>query len=199
MISQSEVAGYLFVVILGLIILRRSWRLTHGAPVTTGRLVAIPVLYVLLYGITLATIGVTAVGTSLATLTFASFAADAALVAVGFVVAYRYTARNVHLYQADGQSQWSYRLSPLLPVIYVVLFFVRTGIETAILNESPFSFPTASMFLGVSTLALALLFSVDALWGFSTGLLVGRSAAVYHLWQQKLAAPPAPLASEKTA
>jgi hypothetical protein len=185
-LSSSAIGAYVFVALLGLIILRRSYRMVQGAPISSVRLVAFPVVYVLLYVGELAVIGVGAAGTSVAVAFYAAFGADAALVVGGVLVSYRYTLRHVQIYQAPGSAAWSYRLNALLPVIYVALFFVRTGIETVLLNESPFAFPTAASLVALPTVSLYLLFVVDALWGLSTGFLIGRSLGVYHEWQEKL-------------
>ena len=186
-LSQSALLAYVFVALFGLFILRRSYRMTQGVPLSTARLVVLPVLYVLIYLGELASVSFIGVSTSIAPLTYVSLAVDGVLFAAGVVFAYQYTLRHVELYQAPGQAAWSYRLNPLLPIVYVVLFFIRVGIETALLGVSPFEFPTAASLTGLSTVTLLLFATVDALWGLSTGFLVGRSAAAWHEWQLKLA------------
>jgi hypothetical protein len=183
-ISNQAATTYLLVAVLGFIILRRAYLMTKGTDVSVGRLVAFPAFYLVIYAAELAAIGFAAVGSSAATQVYLSFGADAALILLGVFLAYGYTLRHVEIYQEPGESAWSYRMSALLPVIYVVLFLVRVVIETVVLNESPFSFPAPGSLDGISSLALYLLFVVDALWGLSTGFLIGRSAAVYHEWQQ---------------
>jgi hypothetical protein len=190
-ISNQTAIAYVFVALLGLIILRRAYRLTQGVPISTGRLLVLPAVYVLLYVAELAAIGYGGFGSSVTIELYVSYAVDAALVVAGIVVAYGYTLQHLEIYRPEGTIAWSYRMSPLLPVLYVVLFFVRIGIETAILNESPFVFPVPGALAGISVLALYLLFTVDALWGLSTGFLVGRSVAVYREWRAKLATPGA--------
>lgn len=188
-ISTSEVYAYGFVALIGFIILRRAWVITQGAPVRMVRLVVLPVGYLALYVGELAAIGYGVLGTSQAVPVYAGFGVDAGLLLLGVWVAYRYTRAHVHVYQDPGSSAWMYRMESLLPVLYVALYFIRTGIETVVLGLSPLVFPTAATFVGVSPLSLYLVFAVDALWGLSTGFLLGRSGAVYHEWQQKLAAP----------
>ncbi len=185
-LSNSDAISYLFIAFLGFIILRRAYLLTHGVPVSTARVVVLPAFYALLYIAELAAIGLVAPGSSLATPTYLSFAVDAALLVVGTWVAYEYTLRHLETYRAPGETAWSYRMSALLPVAYVALFFARVAIETAVLNETPLEFPTAKALAGVSILALYSLFLVDALWGLSTGFLIGRSVAVYREWQKHL-------------
>lgn len=189
-LSSSAVYAYVFVALIGFIILRRAWVMTHGAPVSVTRLVVLPILYILIYVGELAAVGYGAFGTSFANQVWAAFGADVVLFAVGVWVAYGYTLAHVRVYRNEGDTAWMYRLNAVLPVLYVVLFFARTAIETVVLSLSPFEFPTAATFVGISPLSLYLLFAVDALWGLSTGFLLGRSAGVYHEWQQKLAAAP---------
>jgi hypothetical protein len=184
-ISQGTVEALVFVAFIGFIILRRTYLLTQGVRVSVWRLVALPVVYVAIYAIELGAIGYAGVGSSVADDLYISFAVDAALVVAGTFVAYGYTLRHVTLYHQEGDSEWSYRLGALLPVVYVVLFFVRVAIELVVLGESPFNAPTTQSSIGVSTVVLYFLFAVDALWGVSTGFLVGRSVAVYHEWQER--------------
>ena len=186
-LTQAAIVGYGFVAVLGFFILRRSYRLTQGVPLSTARLVVLPVIYVLLYVAELASVSFVGVGTSLAPLSYLSLTVDGALLAVGTGLAYRYTLRHVQMYQAPGDRAWSYRMNAFLPLVYVTLFFLRVGIETAVLGESPFEFPTAASLTGLAPIALFSLAAVDALWGLSTGFLVGRSAATWHEWQLRLA------------
>jgi hypothetical protein len=190
-ISQTTIASYLFVALLGVIILRRAFLLTHGVRATAGRLIALPVVYVALYAVELAAIGFAGVGSSVSAPLYVSFAVDALLVVVGTFAAYRYTLQHLTIYRAAGETDWSYRLSALLPVIYVVLFVARVAIETVLLSETPFAVPTTQALTGISAVALYSLFAVDALWGVSTGFLVGRNAAVYHEWQDRRKGPTA--------
>ena len=189
-LSTSALYAYGFVALLGFIILRRAYVMTKGAPVSVGRLVVLPIIYVLLYVAELAAIGYGAIGTNLTNQVYIAFGADAVLFAAGVLIAYRYTLTHVKIYRNTTDTAWMYRLNAVLPVVYVVLFFARTAIETVVLGLSPFDYPTAATFVGISPFSLYLLFAVDAMWGLSTGFLLGRSAGVYHEWQQELAAHP---------
>jgi hypothetical protein len=189
-VAQATVAAYAFVAIFGFIILRRAYMMTHGTPATAGRLLFLPCLYVFLFAALMVAVVYGAIGSSVANQVGAAFGADIVLLLVGVFVAYGYTLRHVHLYRDRGAVNWSYRLNAVLPVIYVVLFFLRTGLETAFLGISPFGIPSASQLASASPWSLYVLFAVDAMWGLSTGFLVGRNAAVYHAWQRKLAEGP---------
>ncbi|HTW39986.1 MAG TPA: hypothetical protein VMF04_03930 [Thermoplasmata archaeon] len=186
-ISQATIAAYAFVAIFGLIILRRAYLVTHGTRATVGRLLVLPVFYILIFAGLMVAVLYGAVGSSVADQVYAAFGVDIALLLAGSFVAYGYAQRRVHLYRDPGATDWNYRLNSLLPVIYVVLFFARTGLETAFLGISPFDVPSAAQLASTSLWTLYVLFAVDAMWGLSTGFLVGRNAAVYNSWQRKLA------------
>jgi hypothetical protein len=194
-LSQQDILGLAVVAIFGVIILRRTALLIYGVPATTGRLVFLSGLYGLFYGIELLSVAYAGIGSGRGEVAAFALTADLLLVGVGIAVAYPLTRRHVVLYQTPGDPRWFYRLRPLLPVVYVVLFFIRAGLEVAIVGESPFTFPSASEFDALSTVALATLFVVDALWGLTTGFLLGRNAAVYGEWQrhERSASPSAPL------
>jgi hypothetical protein len=189
-ITSTELYGYAFVALFGLIVLRRAYRLTQGVRATSGRLIVLPVLYTLVFAGLVGAVVYGAAGSSLASEVYLSFGVDIALLVAGVFVAFAYTQRHVDLYRKAGATGWSYRINAHLPLLYVVLFFVRTGLEAAFLGLSPFSAPTPTGLLSLSPLSLYVLFLVDALWGLSTGFLVGRNAGVYHVWQQKLREAP---------
>lgn len=183
-VSQFAIDDYVVVALFGLFLLRRAYRMTQGVPVSAARLAVMPAFYVLVYAAELAGTWFAGTATGRAELTYVGLAADVVLLAVGTWVAHRITTAHVELYQPAPGGPWYYRLRPLLPVLYVLLFFVRAGIETAIIGIAPFEFPSAAQFAGISPLALYALFTVDALWGLTTGFLIGRSAAVYGAWQR---------------
>jgi hypothetical protein len=192
--SQEVTFGYLFVALFALLVLRRSYRMMHGTPYRVGLLVVLPIFYLVIYAAELSVLAAVGVTTRLATEAYASLAVDIALVIVGTFFAYRYVRKDVVLYRPEGSSVLYYRLSPLLPIVYVVLFVVRTVIAAVLLGESPFAFPMPASIESLPPILLLTLSAVDALWGLSTGFLIGRSLGVYRAGQQQGAAVPAPLA-----
>jgi hypothetical protein len=188
-ISNTDAVAYLFVAVFGFIILRRAYLLTQGTRISTTRLLILPAFYLIIYAAEMAAIGFAGAGSSVSGQVYLSFVLDGALLAAGAFVAFGYTLRHLEIYQAPGETAWSYRMNALLPVVYVALFLARVAIETAVLNEAPFAVPAPGALAGVSSIALYSLFVVDALWGLSTGFLLGRSLAVYREWQEHLARP----------
>jgi len=189
-VTSIDVEDYVILALFGLILLRRTYMMTQGVPAGVGRLVVLPIFYVAIYTAELAGTWFAGVGTGRAELTYIALSADAVLLGVGTWIAYRITTRHVHLYRPTPGGPWYYRLRPLLPVLYVVLFLLRAVIETVIVGNAPFAVPTTAQFESISRTALFALFAVDALWGLTTGFLIGRSGAVYAAWQRAERAPP---------
>jgi len=183
-ITQTEVEGYLVIALFALFVLRRAWGMTQGARASIARLTVLPALYVAIYAAELAAIVFAGMTASWATSLYVALGADAVCVGVGVFAAYGYTARHVELYHPAGASAWYFRLTPLLPVLYVVLFLVRIVVETIIVGGSPFNLPSTAQLDSTAPFELYALLAVDALWGLTTGMLVGRSAATYAAWQK---------------
>jgi hypothetical protein len=189
-LSQAALGGYLIVALFGVFILRRTYALTQGVRVSAVRLTVLPVLYVFLYAAEVAGVYFAGLTPGQIRLFEVAIGADVALVVAGVFLAYRVASRTVELYRPPEDPTWHYRVRSFLPYLYVALFFVRVGIETVVLGETPFTTPAPGALAALSAFDLYLLFAVDALWGFTTGLLLGRNWAVYSKWQEASAAPP---------
>jgi hypothetical protein len=174
-IPPSAEESLLIAALIGLVLLRRAIAQLRGTPVSTGRLLGYAVFYGLLFALVA---GVE----SLPILPLWSLGADIAAAAVGTWVAVGYVERTVTIYQEGGRSM--YRLGLLVPIAYLALFLGRLLLEIAI-GVDPFA--SASTFLSPG--AAAVLEAVDALFGFSTGLAIGRNIGVYRAWQRFLAPP----------
>jgi len=181
-VSPGGQEAIVFGVIIGLLILRRGYNQYVGTPVVPGRLLAYAALYPLLF--------VLVVGLEdYPILPLWSLAVDVAAAAVGGAVALEYVGRRVTIYQQGGR--WMYRLGLVVPVVYAALFVTRLALEVAI-GLDPFAPAVA-----VSGTTAVILEVVDALYGFSTGLALGRNIGVYRVYQRKTAAGSgAPLPSE---
>lgn len=186
-LSSADGFALALVALIGLVILRRAVLMMSGAPVSLARLAAFPAFYVLFYALGLLTIAAVAGGRGIESLL--GLGADLALVVAGVALGYLWTRAHVQLYRPPGATAWYYRLGPALPVLYVVLFFVRTGLEIGVVGQTPFVFPTAAQIDALSTLAWLTLLTVDAIWGWTTGLLLGRSVGVYRAWRARLSGP----------
>jgi hypothetical protein len=90
---------------------------------------------------------------------------------------------------------WIYRLSPIVPLVYLALFVVRLLLDLFVLNLDPFVFTLTPP--PVASQVLWILAVVNLLFALSTGLLLGRNVAVYRAYEAKLraAASSKPLSS----
>jgi hypothetical protein len=168
----------LFVVLVG----RRMVGMVRGAPVRPERMFAIAGLYVALF--------VLVIATSLSQLPLWSYAVDGV---VAVVTALRATVvvqdRVVMEWRND---RWYYRLGLAIPVLYLVLFVARLALDIFVVGINPFDFapPSSAPLTGIDLVTVAV---VDALFAFSTGLLVGRTCGVYLEYKKKVAeGPPSP-------
>ena len=112
---------------------------------------------------------------------------DLAVVAALGVVSYLHVQERVVI-ERVGPDQWIYRLGPLIPIVYLVLFVVRLGLDLAMLNVQPFGPSGLPVSLSPTTTVVFLV--VDVLFAASTGLSIGRSVGVYREWQRLRADPP---------
>lgn len=172
--QETLVIGLLF----ALVVARRAYAQYLGTTLSAGRLLGYAVVYPLLF--------VFVVGTeSYPVVPLWSIGVDVAAGVVGAVLAFVYVGRRVTVYQEGGA--WMYRLGPVVPVIYIGLFLGRLGLELAI-GLNPYG-PSPTALSAGTVLVLEV---VDALYGFSTGLALGRNVGVYRAWQRAAAAPPPP-------
>jgi hypothetical protein len=177
--SPGETGYLLLLAIVVIILVRRFYRLVQGTVVSTGRLVGFAAFYLVLFAFVLLS--------GYAGVPYYALIADGAIVVVATLIAAPYVERIVRFeLRADGQ--WYYRLGLLIPGLYLVLFGVRLAIDVLLIGENPFAPPTN---ISLSPLQLILLIVVDALFAFSTGLLVGRSVGVYRAFQRQPRTPPA--------
>ena len=179
-LSPSALAPtFVFLVIIAAILGRRTLRIVRGTPVVPGQLFGLAALYAVLF-VLLAGVE------SLPLLPLWSIGVDVAAAFVGGYVALEYVTRRAEVYRVDGV--WMYRLGYLVPVSYIVLFAVRVVLEVAVVGINPFA--GSSTLPVLSPFAQTVLEAVDALFGFSTGMAVGRNLGVYRKYRAALATAP---------
>jgi hypothetical protein len=173
-LSNADVSAIIFLALVVLIRVRRTYRLSRGAPYTPATVFAYGGFSTVVFVLLAASTVYVAVGTW-GPLALALLAPYAAIVAGAAWVAYARVRARVRLERsADGQLV--YRLPVIVPAISVVLFVVRVGIEIALfgLNAiATFSIPTT-----VSTASLLVLVGADLVYGVSIGVLLGRGFGV---------------------
>jgi hypothetical protein len=176
--EQTLLIGVLF----ALFIARRAYTQYRGARLSPGRLIGFSILYPLLFAVVIGS-------ESYPVVPYWSLAADAVAVVAGSLIAVDHVGRRAAIYRENGL--WMYRLGPLVPVVYIVLFLGRLVLELAIGID-----PSAPSIGSISATAVLVLVVVDALYGFSTGLSLGRNVGIYRAWQRQAAAASSPLRSE---
>jgi hypothetical protein len=177
---SSNVEPLLFlVVILVLLLVRRTYAQLQGARYSVGRLFAFAGIYVVIFGLF-------AYGTLYAAaavwgpVAYGLIAAYVAVPGVAAVLSAPYVEKIVR-FEFRAYGGWYYRLPWLVPVLYLILFVTRFGAELVIYGASGLAtFPPPAP---PTTAALEVLVGVDLLFGVSLGLLVGRGFGVYRAYQ----------------
>jgi len=180
-----------FLVVLALVLARRTYAVITGALFSVPRLTLFAGLYVLLFV-------ALAYGTVFSALAYwgpIAYLLVVAYVAVPVVSAYLATlhVERVVRFEQRGGNQWYYTLSWPSAVAYLVLFLVRIVAEFAVYGPAAFTLtfpppPTPSQG------ALVILLVVDLLFGVSMGLNVGRSIGVSRAYQRLPKSPAPPIA-----
>ncbi len=176
-VSSNVASAVLLLLIFGFIFGRRLIASVRGQRIRKGRLIAYPILVVGLFVLT--------VSAGALALPLYSFVITAAVLVGCFFVGEFYIRQNVEVTES-APGVWIFRAGLLLPVVYLVLFMVRALLDLLVLNYNPFGGSLAPTSL--SSGALVVLLIVDWLYAASTGLIVGRTVAVYRIYLKKRAA-----------
>jgi hypothetical protein len=192
----------IFLVIIVLILVRRTYGQLSGALYGPIRLFGFATFALLLYALFASTTLYAAIGTwgSVAGALVAPYALVPALSA--YIVAPH--VRRVVRFERRGDDRVYYRLPWLIPLLYLVLFIARLSIEFVVLGPSAFGSFVLPAALPRET--LAILTGFDLLYGASLGLLFGRAWGVrtaYHAFSKgaspasgNLGSPPESTGSE---
>jgi hypothetical protein len=171
-LSTNQIYLLAFLVLLVVIVGRRTVLMVRGTTVSAARLAGYAVFYVVFF--------VLALAGSFSAVPLYWYAVDAAVVVLAALVAIPYVERVARI-ERRPDGQWYYRLGLALPLVYLALFAVRLAVDAFVLNVNPLGPPTA---VSLSPFATDVLIAVDALFGVSTGLLVGRSIGVYRAYRR---------------
>ncbi|MCI4324631.1 MAG: hypothetical protein L3K00_01915 [Thermoplasmata archaeon] len=183
-LSTNDVTSLVIVALFVVIVGRRIVWMVRGAPVRPERMFAVAGLYTAIF--------VLVIATSLSQLPLWSYAVDGAVAVVAAIGATIVVQERVVIEWRN--DRWYYRLGVAIPVLYLVLFVARLALDFVVLGVDPFAFasPSTAPLSGIDLVTVAV---VDALFAFSTGLLVGRTTGVYLEYRKKVAAgPPTPAA-----
>ncbi len=187
-ISSAEESAILFLVIIVLIMVRRTYALSQGTPYSTARVFGYGAFSMVLFALFAASTIYVAVGTW-GPVGYALVAPYLGVV-VGSALLAEPRIRPLVKFEERAGQQLYYHLPIIVPVLNLVLFIVRLGIELWLFGFSAitsFQFPT-SLPLG----ALEILIAFDLLYGVSIGLLIGRGLAVHRAFLDRPHETPLP-------
>jgi hypothetical protein len=111
--------------------------------------------------------------------------ADAGLLVVGFVPAFRHMQRTVQV-SPHPNGRWWYRSSIRIALLWVVALIARYGVEAATFGRV-FLFTLPVRGARTDPLHAAALVLVGALLALATGLLLGQNIGIYREYRRQRA------------
>ena len=170
--TSGELFAVVIQVVIVLLVLRRSYAMVGGVPYSAARLVLLPGLILVIWGLD-----------ELESLLLTPWALPYLIaidVALLLAAAFGLTGVAQRMTRVDrGPSgQWTYRIGFSLAALFLIAFVLRLALALALFPSSlefgapPGGYPPMSQ-----QLALAV---INALFSLSAGLLVGRSVGIYR-------------------
>ncbi len=188
-VSTPVTSGLVILAIIVFVMARRTYALTQGAQYGPTRIFAYGAFSTALFLFFAASTIYVAYGLW-GPVGFALLAPYAAVPVAAAWIAIPHVRRRVRFEKrSDGLTY--YRLPILLPLLSLVVFLVRVGVEIwafGLANLFSFTFPTT---LPLGT--LLVLIGVDLLFGVSIGMLYGRGLAVRAAFAAQSQVADAPL------
>ncbi|MFZ3356585.1 MAG: hypothetical protein WA549_07520 [Thermoplasmata archaeon] len=177
--AGSFETSLIILVIIVLVLARRTYNMVQGAAYSEPRLVAFGIFTLVFFEAFAATTLYVAIGVwgSIAWALLAPYV----LVVVGAAWLTAPHVRQVVRFERREGDQLYCRLPWVIPVLYLVLFVTRLGIEVVLFGISSlftFTLPTS-----LPVVLLAILIGFDLLYGASLGLLFGRGIGVRRAHQ----------------
>jgi hypothetical protein len=173
--TTAEFTAILIQVVIVLVIVRRSYAMTQGVPFSLARLVVMPALILVLWGIT-------ELESTLLTpwaIPYLIVLDLAILIVSGF--AFIPVAERMTQVTREPSGDWSYRIGFSLAALFLGAFLIRLTVAVLLFpsalafGSSPGGFPPEQqqVVLGV----------IDALFSLSAGLLAARSIGIHRKWK----------------
>ncbi|HXW67303.1 MAG TPA: hypothetical protein VEL82_05465 [Thermoplasmata archaeon] len=190
-LSTADTSAIVFLALIVLIMARRTYLLSQGAPYSTGRVFGYGGFSMVLFGY-LAASTLYVAWTVWGDVAFALIAPYAGVVVGAALFAAPHVRRRV-TFESRGDGRIYYRLPLLLPLLSLVLFVARVAAEIAMFglaSLASFAVPTS-----VSVTQLSVLIAFDLLYGSSIGLLIGRGLGVRSAFRARGKPEDQPLAS----
>jgi hypothetical protein len=170
--STALIAPVVIQLVIVAVVVRRSYQMSQGVPYSVLRLVAVPVLLLILWAAT------EAASTLLTPWALPYLiTADTAILAVTSV-AFTGVAQRVTHVRADVQGNWNYRIPFSITGLFLAAYIVRL-VLTVVLYPQSLNFGALPSGYPPETQQVVLAV-VDAIFSISVGLLVGRSVGIYR-------------------
>jgi len=173
--TSAELAAIIIQVAIVLLIVRRSWAMMHGVPYSVARLVALPALILILWGLSeLESILLTA--WALPYLIVLDLA-----ILIGTLLAFTPVAERMTQVNRDPAGNRSYRIGFSLAGLFVGAFVIRVSAAAILFPSSlefgspPGGFPPVQQQI--------VLGAIDALFSMSAGLVLARSTGIRRKWK----------------
>jgi hypothetical protein len=170
--SSAELTAIAVQVLIVLLVIRRSYRMTQGVRYSVARLVLLPILVLFLWGLI-----------ELESLLLTPWAVPYLIVAdLAIVVATTFgfagvAERMTHVERRDS-GEWWYQIGFSLAALFAVLFVVRLAVALVLFPSSleygstPGGFPPLEQQWVIAV--------IDAMFSASVGLLLGRSLGIHR-------------------
>lgn len=168
--SSGELTAIAIQGVIVLIVIRRSYSMAKGVPYSGLRLVALPVLIMILWAVSeLESIFLTPWALPYL------IALDLAIL-IGTSLAFAGLAERMTEVYRGPSGIWSYRIGFSIAAIFIGAFVIRLGAAVVLFpNALVFGTPSGGFPPVPQQLVLAF---VDALFSVSAGLIIGRSAGI---------------------
>ena len=174
--TSPELTAIVIQVAIVLVILRRSYAMTQGVPYSKLRLVALPALILILWGLS------ELESTLLTPWAFPYLIALDLAILIGTALGFTPVAERMTEVNRDPSGNLSYRIGFSLAALFVGAFVIRITVAVALFPSSlEFGSPSG----GFPPLGQQVVLGViDALFSVSAGLILARSMGIQRRWEE---------------
>ena len=178
-LSSAELTTIGVQILIVLLVVRRSYRMTQGVPASVVRLVLMPAL-----------VGVLWAFTALESIFLTPWAVpyllglDVALLTLTTVL-FAGVAQRAAVFYRNEAGAWCYRIGFAIAGIFLAVYLVRLALTLALFPAAlEVGVPVSGYPPGPQQAALA---TIDAMFSVSVGLLLARSIGIYRGWRAAVA------------
>lgn len=190
-ISSADEGAVVFILVIVFIMARRTYALSQGTVYSTGRVFGYGAFSTFLFAV-LAASTIYVAATVWGSVALALIVPYIGVIFAAAAVVEPHVRRRVTFERRDDGRLY-YRLPVLIPVLSLVLFVVRVGVDIGLFGLATLT--TFTVPASVSSLDLAILIGADLVYGTSIGLLYGRGLGVRSAYLVQATKDAAPLPS----